>query len=66
MSEITNLRQFKKQKARQSKENQAEQNRILHGRTKAEKAIAHEESRKSERFLTLNKLEPAKTLDDRT
>ena len=64
MSDIVNLRQFKKQKARQSKEQQAEQNRILHGRTKAEKEFAREETRKSENFLTLNRLEPSKKPDD--
>lgn len=36
MSEIINLRQFKKNKARASREEQADQNRILFGRTKAE------------------------------
>ncbi len=64
MSDIVNLRQFKKQKARQSKEQQAEQNRILHGRTKAEKEFAREETRKSEKFLTLNRLESSKKPDD--
>jgi len=37
MADIVNLRQFKKQKARGDREAQAEQNRALHGRTKAEK-----------------------------
>jgi len=57
MSDIVNLRQFKKKKARDAKEKQADQNRILFGRTKAEKDFAREETRKSERFLDMNRLE---------
>ena len=37
MADIVNLRHARKQKARANKEGQAEQNRILFGRTKAEK-----------------------------
>jgi hypothetical protein len=37
MADIINLRNVRKQKARADKEAQAEQNRILFGRTKAEK-----------------------------
>lgn len=58
MSEIINLRQFKKNKARASREEQADQNRILFGRTKAEKSFAKEETRKANSFLKNNKLEP--------
>lgn len=58
MSEIINLRQFKKNKARASQEEQADQNRILFGRTKAEKGFAKEETRKANSFLKNNKLEP--------
>ena len=57
MSEIVNLRQFKKKKIRATKERQAEQNRILFGRTKVEKEIARQEMRKEEQFLTANRLE---------
>ncbi|TMU96430.1 DUF4169 family protein [Brucella haematophila] len=57
MSDIVNLRQFKKKKARDAKEKQADQNRILFGRTKTEKDFAREETRKSERFLDINRLE---------
>ncbi len=38
MAEIVNLRQARKQKARAAKEQAADENRALHGRTKAEKA----------------------------
>ncbi|SEQ46849.1 protein of unknown function [Devosia sp. YR412] len=37
MAEIVNLRTVRKQKARASKEVQAAENRVLFGRTKAEK-----------------------------
>ncbi|QPC88172.1 DUF4169 family protein [Mesorhizobium sp. NBSH29] len=37
MAEIVNLRQLRKLKARGAKDQAAEQNRALHGRTKAEK-----------------------------
>lgn len=57
MSEIVNLRQFRKNKARSSKEEQADQNRILFGRTKAERDFAREEARKANIFLVNNKLE---------
>ncbi|OYR22364.1 DUF4169 family protein [Brucella thiophenivorans] len=66
MSEIVNLRQFKKNKARASKEKQAGENRVFFGRTKAEKNFAREEARKSENFLVNNKLEPSDKPDDAT
>lgn len=66
MSEIVNLRQFKKTKARASKEKEAEQNRVLFGRTKAEKNLAQAENRKAENFLTNNKLESRDKPDDNT
>lgn len=66
MSEIINLRQFRKNKARTSKEKQAEQNRIIFGRTKIEKDFAQKEARKSENFLVNNKLEQSGKQDDET
>ncbi len=57
MSDIINLRQFKKQKARNTKEKQAEQNRIAFGRTKVEKDFALRETQKAERFLDMNRRE---------
>ena len=58
MSDIINLRQFKKRKAQATKELEANANRILFGRTKAEKVFAKNQSEKDTRFLELNKLEP--------
>ncbi|MBB5702693.1 hypothetical protein FHS76_002577 [Ochrobactrum daejeonense] len=57
MNDIVNLRQFRKQKIRESREKQAEQNRILHGRTKVEKDFARREEKKTEGFLDDNRLE---------
>ncbi|MBH9728752.1 DUF4169 family protein [Brucella abortus] len=57
MSDIVNLRQFKKQKARDTKEKQAEQNRILFGRTKVEKDFSRAQAQKAERFLDMNRRE---------
>jgi len=37
LADIVNLRQVRKQKARADRERAAEQNRALHGRTRAEK-----------------------------
>lgn len=38
-ADVVNLRQFRKAKARNEREASAEQNRISHGRTKAEKSL---------------------------
>jgi len=37
MTEVVNLNKFRKNQSREKKQQQAEQNRVLHGRTKAEK-----------------------------
>lgn len=57
MSDIVNLRQFKKQKARAEKEKRADQNRVLFGRTKSEKVLTQAEMTKAQRFLDQNRLE---------
>lgn len=51
MADIVNLRQFKKQKARGEREALADQNRALHGRTKAEKARQRLTSERDEKFV---------------
>jgi hypothetical protein len=57
MGDVVNLRQFKKAKARSEKEKSAEQNRISHGRTKAEKSLTTALNDKSEKSLNQGKLE---------
>lgn len=51
MAEIVNLRMTRKRKARDEKERIAEQNRLLHGRSKAEKLRIEAEADKSSAFL---------------
>jgi hypothetical protein len=51
MAEIVSFRQVRKQKARAHKERIAEQNRALHGRSKAGKARDAEAERKSQTFV---------------
>lgn len=51
MADIVNLRQFKKQKARSDREAQAEQNRALHGRTKAERQRDRLTVEQAEKFV---------------
>ncbi len=57
MGDVVNLRQFKKTKARSEKEKQAEQNRLSHGRTKAEKSLTGAINEKIEKALDQGKLE---------
>lgn len=51
MAEIVNLRQARKQKARDEKVRAAEQNRALHGRSKAEKERDRIAADKSVKFV---------------
>jgi hypothetical protein len=51
MAEVVSLRQARKQKARADKERVAEQNRAVHGRSKAEKTRDAEAAKKSQSFL---------------
>ena len=51
MDDIINLRTARKQKARAEKEVQASQNRVIFGRTKAEKQKAEAEQRLAEKHI---------------
>ena len=55
MAEIINLRTARKQKARAAKAEQAEQNRRLHGRTKAERQLQATEQSMADRHLDAHK-----------
>jgi hypothetical protein len=57
MGDVVNLRQFRKTKARSEKETQAEQNRLSHGRTKAEKSLTTALNDKAEKILDQGRLE---------
>lgn len=57
MAEIINLRNARKQKARADKEVQSSQNRILFGRTKAEKLQQAAEKKLAEKAIDGHKRE---------
>lgn len=60
MADIVNLRQFKKQKARAERETLADQNRALHGRTKAEKTRDQLTAERAEKFVDGHRRDPEK------
>lgn len=51
MADIVNLRMARKLKVRAEKENAAEKNRALHGRTKAARDTARQAADKAEKFI---------------
>lgn len=57
MSKVVNLRQRRKAKARTEKEKKADQNRRIHGRTKAEKRKEAMEADLASRRLDGHKLD---------
>ena len=57
MADIINLRNVRKQKARAEKETQAEQNRILFGRTKAERLKQTAEKAQADKHIDGHKRE---------
>jgi len=59
MADIVNLRQARKQKARDEKTRVAEQNRALHGRSKAEKQRDRLIADKAEKFVAGHRLDPS-------
>ena len=59
MADIVNLRQARKQKARDEKVRVSEQNRALHGRSKAEKQRDRLVADKAETFVAGHRREPS-------
>lgn len=57
MAEIINLRTARKAKARAAAMATAAQNRVLHGRTRAEKSADHAEAERRDRALDGAKLD---------
>ncbi|MCD2176604.1 DUF4169 family protein [Rhizobium sp. C1] len=57
MGDVVNLRQFRKRADRAEKEKTAEQNRLAHGRTKAEKSLTRALNEKAARTLDQGKLD---------
>jgi len=64
MGKLVNLNKFRKRKAKLEKERQAETNRRLHGRTKAERAQDLLQKRKLEKQVDGARLEPPKEPDE--
>ena len=58
MSSVVSLRLARKRKARAEKERMAEENRALHGRTRAEKLSERRQSEKSAAFVDGHRLDP--------
>ncbi|UVK52126.1 DUF4169 family protein [Mesorhizobium sp. AR02] len=58
MADVINLRQARKQKARDEKLRVAEQNRALHGRSKADKQRDRLIADKAEKFVAGHRLDP--------
>ena len=61
MSKVVNLNKFRKRKAKLAKEQRAETNRRLHGRTKAERERELLQKSKLARQVEGARLEPPKT-----
>jgi hypothetical protein len=57
-ADILSLSKARKAKARSERESAAQRNRMLHGRTKAEKALAKSEKALAERRREAHRLEP--------
>lgn len=57
MSEIVNLRQARKAKARREKETQAEANRIKHGVAKSVRGLAKAREEKEKRAIAAHELD---------
>ncbi|HVA14851.1 MAG TPA: DUF4169 family protein [Stellaceae bacterium] len=57
VAEIINLNRFRKARDRDVKAKTAEENRVRHGRTKAERQREHAEASKAEKTLDDKKIE---------
>ena len=57
MSQVINLNQARKARARIEAKSRAAENRVVHGRTKAEKQVADRERERAERLLDGSKRE---------
>lgn len=64
MSKVVNLNQFRKRKAKLAKEQQAETNRRLHGRTKAERQRDLLQKKKLETQVDGARLDPNPPRDE--
>lgn len=61
MGDVINLRKFRKRAAKQRDDERAAANRIVHGRTKAQRGLEASETEKSHRDLNAHKIETGET-----
>lgn len=64
MAKVVNLNKFRKQKAKEAREKQAEVNRRLHGRTKAERLQELQQKQRLEKQVDGARLETPPGDDD--
>ena len=64
MAKVVNLNKFRKQKAKVEREKQADINRRLHGRTKAERLAEHQQKQALTSKVDGAKLEQAPAEDE--
>jgi hypothetical protein len=64
MAEIVNLKQARKEKARREQNNEADANRLLFGRTKAQKAADKDAKARRRQTIEGKKLDPEPTERD--
>jgi hypothetical protein len=57
MTEVVNLNRVRKREKRKQEELRAQQNRLLHGRTKAEKKLSQAQSEAARRHLESHRIE---------
>jgi uncharacterized membrane protein len=65
MSNVVNLNKFRKQKSKEARQKQAETNRRLHGRTKAERASEALQKKKLDAAVDHARLSTTRDADER-
>lgn len=61
MAEVVNLRKARKQAEKQKDAKRAADNRIVHGRSKAERVLETARAQKIRRFLDAHRIDPGDT-----
>lgn len=61
MGDVVNLRLARKRRRRAEQQAAADENRVIHGRTKAEKRIARDEQRRADQALDGHRLDDTET-----
>jgi hypothetical protein len=61
MGDVINLRRFRKRDAKRRDNEQTAANRVVHGRTKAQRELEASRAEKSRRDFDAHKIEPGET-----